>query len=141
MTLTSKRVIFWTLCLLFAGYTLAVDTKGTVKDKGEQFLTEDAKKGKLLFQKHNCTACHQLFGLGGYMGPDLTNVISQEGKGAAYAEAFLISGTARMPDFKLTEAERKQLVSYLEYVDKAGTSPVYNAKINPDGSIELPGEE
>lgn len=137
-----KRVLFWALFILFIGYTIAVDTSGTAIDKGEFFLTADAKKGKLLFQKYNCTACHQLYGLGGYMGPDLTNVMSQPGKGSDYVNAFLAHGTNRMPDFSMNSEERKVLIAFLTYTDHTGKSPVNGgAVIQPDGSITLPDEK
>lgn len=98
-------------------------------------MTESAQEGKLLFQEYNCTACHQLYGLGGYMGPDLTNIISAEGKGELYAKAFLMNGTQRMPNFQLTENEITALVSYLKYIDKTGISPVKFFEINLDGTI------
>jgi nitric oxide reductase subunit C len=98
-------------------------------------MTEDAQAGKLLYQKYNCTACHQLYGLGGYMGPDLTNMVSSPGKGEMYARAFLQAGTQRMPNFNLLEDEIKSLVAYLKYVDKTGTSPVKKFEINFDGTI------
>ena len=76
-----------------------------------------AAKGKTLYREFNCTACHQIYGLGGYLGPELTTVMSDPAKGEAYARAILKSGTERMPDFKLTESETNQLVAFLEYVD------------------------
>ncbi len=71
-------------------------------------------------------ACHQFYGLGGYMGPDLTHVVSS--KGAAYARAFLISGTERMPNFGFNEQEMDELVAFLEFVDTMGTyeAPSYD---------------
>ncbi len=72
------------------------------------------------------------------MGPDLTNVISSEGKGKAYAEVFLRNGTFRMPRFDLTNEQIRQLVAYLEYVDKTGQSPLREYEQNADGSITLP---
>lgn len=98
-------------------------------------MTEEAQIGKLLFQKYNCTACHQLYGLGGYMGPDLTNMISSPGKGEIYARTLLQTGTQRMPNFHLTEEEINSMVAYLKYVDKTGISPVKKFKINFDGTI------
>ena len=135
MTSTFKRIIFWSLVFLFFIDSIIVYTIGTEDSKGKTFITEEAKKGKLLFQKYNCTACHQLYGLGGYMGPDLTNVISAEGKGELYAKAFLMSGTQRMPNFNLDESEINSLVEYLKYVDKTGISPVKKFEINSDGTI------
>lgn len=135
MSTSSKRFIFWTLVFLFLIDTIFVYTYGTEHDKGKSFLSDGAKKGKLLFQKYNCTACHQLYGLGGYMGPDLTNIISLPGKGKDFARAFIMSGTQRMPNFHLNEEEVNDLVAYLEYVDKTGISPVKKFKVNIDGTI------
>lgn len=135
MSTGTRRLIFSTLLVLFAFYSVIVATVGTSSDKGTAYLTDNAKKGKLLYQEYNCTACHQLYGLGGYMGPDLTNVISAEGKGAVYARAFIQSGTQRMPNFNLSESQIEQLVAYLIYVDKTGTSPVRDFSINYDGTI------
>ncbi len=62
------------------------------------------------------------------MGPDLTNVISD--KGDAYARAFLIAGTERMPDFGFSDSDMDDLVSFLEFVDTMGTyqAPSYELK-------------
>ena len=135
MTSTFKRIIFWSLVSLFLIDSIIVYTLGTEDNKGKTFITEETKKGKLLYQKYNCTACHQLYGLGGYMGPDLTNVISAEGKGEMHVKAFLMSGTQRMPNFNLGESEINSLVEYLKYVDKTGISPVKKFEINTDVTI------
>lgn len=139
MKTRNKKILFWGLCIVFIFYTIAVDTTGTAADRGEPRLTAEAKKGKLLFQDYNCTACHQLYGLGGYMGPDLTNEIST--KGAAYADAFLRKGTDRMPDFNLSDEERNSLIAFLTYADQTGQSPANNASVNSNGTIRLPYEK
>ena len=135
METLEKRLIFGSLFFLFLFYTIAVDTVGTAEDKGEKWLTENAKSGKLIYQQYNCTACHQIYGLGGYMGPDLTNTISSPYKGPDYVKAFLKSGTQRMPNFHLSETEMNNLVAYLTYVDKTGISPVKKFNCNTDGTI------
>ncbi len=91
--------------------------------------------GKTLYQEKNCTACHQLYGLGGHMGPDLTNVISALDKGADYARAFIESGTEKMPDFDLDEAQVDAVVQFLEFVDSAGTYPPRQPEINWYGTV------
>ncbi len=135
MTTKLKRIIFWSLFLLFVIYGFFIYTLGTENDSGKKFLTEGAKKGKLLYQEYNCTSCHQLYGLGGYMGPDLTNVISAPGKGESYAKSFIKNGTQQMPNFHLGEAEVNALTEYLIYVDKTGISPVRNFEVEYDGTI------
>lgn len=136
MNSNSKRLIFGTLIFSFFIYTFVIYTSGTSEDKGYRYINEQSKKGKILYQKYNCVACHQLYGLGGYMGPDLTNVISETNKGPMYARAFIQNGTQRMPNFNLKENEIDELISYLTYVDKTGISPVKKFVINYDGTIE-----
>ncbi|HEY4652334.1 MAG TPA: cytochrome c [Pontibacter sp.] len=85
----------------------------------EQELTLEGKK---LWQQHNCAACHQFYGLGGYIGPDVTNTISERGKGEAYVRAMLQHGTATMPDFKLSPTDIDALTAYLTHADKTGKS-------------------
>lgn len=136
MNSNSKRLIFGTLIFSFFIYTIVIYTVGTSEDKGERYMNEQSKKGKILYQNYNCTSCHQLYGLGGYMGPDLTNVISATNKGPIYAKAFIQNGTERMPNFNLKENEINELISYLTYVDKTGVSPVKKFVINYDGTIE-----
>ncbi len=112
-------ILFVFLFCCFSIYTLVVYTTGTNVLSPE--MNENAVKGKILYQKYNCTACHQLFGLGGYLGPELTTTISQPGKGPLYASALLSTGTLRMPDFHLSKEEINQIVEFLKYVDSTVT--------------------
>ncbi|MGI9570032.1 MAG: c-type cytochrome [Desulfobulbia bacterium] len=97
-------------------------------------MDDQARHGQELFQEHNCIACHQFYGLGGYMGPDLTNVISN--RGAAYAGAFIANGTTQMPNLGLGVDETAALVAYLEFVDTTGTYPPENYKVTWYGTVE-----
>ena len=100
-------------------------------------LTETAIKGEKLWQKNNCWTCHQLYGLGGYLGPDLTNIYSNPNKGENYIKAFLNSGVKSMPKFHFTEAEKNQLVAFLQQVDSTGFYPNKKAIINPSGWVDI----
>lgn len=135
MSTSSKRLIFGILLFSFFLYTVVIYTFGTSRDDGADLLNEQSRKGKLLFQEYNCISCHQLYGLGGYMGPDLTNIISASNKGPIYTKAFLQSGTQRMPNFNLEGHEIDELIAYLTYVDRTGISPVKKFRINYDGTI------
>ena len=121
-----------TLCLAFIPYSAYVYTQGTEASHIEP-MSDEARYGQALFQEHNCIACHQFYGLGGYMGPDLTNVISN--KSSAYARAFLMSGTQRMPNFNLDDSELEALVAYLEFVDTTGRYPVDEYQIKWYGTV------
>ena len=97
-------------------------------------MSEEARLGQDLFQQHNCIACHQFYGLGGYMGPDLTNVTSKYSP--MYARAFIMNGTVNMPNFDLTDPELDALVAYLEFVDTTGTYPPENYDVKWYGTVE-----
>lgn len=112
-----KGNLFLGLILLFLIYSYCVYTAGT-KSNSSFLLSPMALEGKKIFQKHNCIACHQLYGLGGYLGPDLTTIISEKGKGKDYAKAFIRVGSKRMPDFKLSDSEIECLLEYFNSVDQ-----------------------
>jgi nitric oxide reductase subunit C len=127
-----KRLIFGSLLAIFAVYSALVYTASP--NLPQQLpMTEQARHGQRLYQEHNCVACHQFYGLGGYMGPDLTNTIST--KGPMYAKAFLASGTSRMPDFNLTNEQIEALIGYLTFVDASGKYRVNEYKVYWNGAV------
>src|SRR5688500_5126174 len=74
-----------------------------------------ADYGKIVWQEQNCNSCHQLYGLGGFLGPDLTNTYSL--RGPDHIKTFIVSGTAVMPKFNLRDKEMNALVAFLKEVD------------------------
>lgn len=108
------------------------DDKNTEGAPGSQVLA-----GWKTWQAKNCQSCHQLYGLGGYMGPDLTNVYSEHGKGANYMHAFIKHGTGRMPDFHLSDQQVDELISFLSWVDKSGRSKITAGKVHWTGTYDL----
>lgn len=100
-------------------------------------MSKSALAGEKIWQDNNCAACHQLYGLGGYLGPDLTNVASHPSKGKEYIKAFLNSGIKSMPKFNFNEQEKEQIVSFLSHVDKTGIYPNTNANFSKDGWVEI----
>jgi nitric oxide reductase subunit C len=111
------RSLFWSLTAIFCIYSIYVWTVGTEAPQSG-VASEQVQRGHDLYQANNCTACHQIYGLGGYMGPDLTNVISE--KGEAYASVFITNGTVAMPDFGFDAHQVEDLVSFLAFVDTMG---------------------
>ena len=81
-------------------------------------LSARAVEGQTIFRAHNCQACHQLFGTGGYLGPDLTNAVNRVPP-ARFAE-FLDVGAGAMPAFHLTADERDAVWTWLTELDRAG---------------------
>lgn len=90
-------------------------------------------EGKNIWQEKNCASCHQLYGLGGHLGPDLTNVSSKRHK--EYIKSFLKTGTKVMPNFNLSDSEIKALLAFFEYIDKTGSSDPKSFELNVDGTI------
>lgn len=140
MKTSTKRMIMTILLSCFLVYSAFVFTTGTNEDKGITSLTSNALKGKHLFQENNCVSCHQIYGLGGYMGPDLTNVVSRYKENKNFIYAMLQNGSQRMPNFDLSSKEINSIIEYLNYIDKTGVSPVIKFSINYDGTITQKNE-
>ncbi len=98
---------------------------------------EKALAGQQIWQQKNCQACHQIYGLGGYMGPDLTNAISDKGKGEQYLRMIIQTGTLRMPRFNLTEEQLDQVIAFLKHIDNSGNSIVNPQNIDMFGNYTL----
>jgi nitric oxide reductase subunit C len=123
------------LVSVFSFYNFAIyKGEGT---KGETQLSEKALQGQQIWQQNNCFSCHQLYGLGGYLGPDLTNVFSSENKGPEYIKAFLNSGVKSMPKFHFSETEKEAIVTFLQEVDRSGYYPNHDATIKADGWVDI----
>ncbi|GMQ82849.1 MAG: hypothetical protein BMS9Abin05_2312 [Rhodothermia bacterium] len=131
----NQRVLF-TLLVGFAVFTIFVYTAGTDVEPGPIPISNIGRDGRLLYQKYNCTSCHQLYGLGGYIGPDLTNAA---GKGEAYLKAFLQNGSAVMPNYNLPEHEIEAITAYLVYVNETGHFPEKMAQRTWYGSFKILG--
>ena len=131
----SNILVMGILVSLFLIYNLFVyssqDRTTTVK------LSSKALYGQKLWQDYNCWSCHQIYGLGGYLGPDLTNTYSNPAKGPLYIKAFLNSGIKSMPKFSFSEEEQEAIVTYLKFVDSTGYYPNYDANIKSNGWVEI----
>lgn len=114
-----KLFILCTLLTAFFAYTVSVYTMGTTVSRNNPQLNVSAIRGKMLWQKYNCSSCHQLYGLGGFLGPDLTTVSSR--KGHAYAKAIILGGTKRMPYYGLRDDEADDIIKFLSYVDSTAS--------------------
>ncbi|MBI5372702.1 MAG: cytochrome c [Sphingobacteriales bacterium] len=119
----TKIYIFSALLISYFAYSLAVYTRGTDETaSGPLPGKTEVTLGKRLYQEKNCSSCHQLYGLGGYLGPELTTAFSDPNRGELYLRAFLQNGGPRMPKFDFTEKEINSIISYLEYIDHSAIS-------------------
>lgn len=126
----SKYSIAGILVAAFLGYSCFLYADLPIQNKEP---VQAADKGKMLWQQYNCGACHQVYGLGGYLGPDLTNSYSK--RGPAYIRAFLQNGTNIMPNYHLTETEITELTNYLRHLDASGNSDPRTFTIQRNGFI------
>ena len=122
------------LVLFVAAYLIYSFTLYTSLPVKQCLVDKRAGNGMLVWQKYNCNACHQLYGLGGYLGPDLTNVYSKRSE--AFIKAFLKNGTTTMPNFNINDYEMNCLLKYFNTIDNSGKSDPRNFRINNDGTIE-----
>lgn len=125
------------LSSLFMAYFLYSFTVYAVGSHSTDKPTAEALKGMEIWQSKNCQACHQIYGLGGYMGPDLTNIMSDPQKGPEYAAVFINNGTDRMPKFQFTPEEVNALISFLKWIDRSGKSFVAPHQVNHWGNYTL----
>lgn len=126
-----KIIVAILLLVAFLSYSLILYLSLPVKD---YTIGKESGRGKLVWQQYNCNACHQVYGLGGFLGPDLTNTYSL--KGTAYIRTFLRNGTASMPNFHLTDGEINALTAWLKSIDASGSSDPRTFTLNYDGTIE-----
>lgn len=129
------RHTFILLSLLFLLYSLSIYLQ-PVESSRESFSREKASTGRLVWQKYNCQSCHQLFGLGGYLGPDLTNLFAQPEKGEIILRAMLSSGTKQMPSFALADTEVVALIEFLKSTNASGKADPRSFKITNFWMIE-----
>lgn len=118
----TKVLVFLVLFISFLGYTAFVYTDGTA-EKTSPVDIDKAMAGKKIFQEYNCISCHQIYGLGGYLGSDLTTAYSDKKRGEAYMRALMQSGSKRMPNFNLTEKQIDDLITYFKHVDHSAARP------------------
>ena len=134
-----RRVLFIALFVSFFFYSANVYTAGTTLQGGPT-AGEDVLRGQQLFRENNCWACHQIYGLGGYMGPDLTNIVINPDLGPDYARLFIEEGTDRMPNFELNIQEVDDIVAYLEHVGAAGNYNPKKGKVTWYGTVKYDRE-
>ena len=121
------------LVVTYLCYSALIYSVGT-NHLPQEKINPVAAKGFRVWQQKNCQSCHQLYGLGGYMGPDLTNIMSDSLKGEPYAKAFITNGSAKMPNFSLSTEQIDELTAFLKWVDKSGRSRVNKRNVTKMGN-------
>ncbi len=78
--------------------------------------------GAEVWRSENCIACHAIYGLGGHIGPDLTNTVAR--LGAQGVAAKVAAGGGAMPAIALPEQAAANLIAWLSYIDATGVYPL-----------------
>ncbi len=127
-----KPVLF-VMIVAFAGYSTWIVCRAF---NGASANALAIQQGRLVWQQYNCQACHQLYGLGGYLGPDLTNITSAAGRTDAYLRAVIQTGNRQMPSFPMNEEELVALLVFLHAANQSGRAAPHRFRALPDGMIE-----
>lgn len=135
MEVRQRKLFFFSLVGIFLWQTWLVysDETGRVRPP----LSEAAQAGRKIWHASNCQSCHQLFGFGGFLGPDLTNIAARLGPQslATRLEATLRTGSDRMPAFHLDERSRTDLMAFLIEIDRMGVGQVKFAEPKPPAEL------
>ncbi len=116
MNVPQRKLLMLGLVAAFLVQTTLVYTDDTAATM--EPLTGVALEGRHLWHANNCQTCHQLYGFGGFLGPDLTNVAGRADR--ARFDAILTDGSLQMPAFHFSEGEIDALVAYFETLNKTG---------------------
>jgi nitric oxide reductase subunit C len=125
----TRRILLITLVGIFLAQTWLIysDPAG----RSAPPLSESAARGSRVWHRHNCQACHQIYGFGGFLGPDVTNVASRLGEAdgsaadlAARLETVLTTGSERMPAFHLDADDRLALATFFMELAATGVGQV-----------------
>ena len=108
---SAKKAAMACLVAAFGVQTVLVYTDGR-----QEPLTEAALRGRSLWHENACQVCHQVYGQGGFLGPDITNAASRlEG---SRLESLLTVGSGQMPAFHFTREQIADVAAYLEALDR-----------------------
>lgn len=100
--------------MLVAAFTL--QTVLVYSDERIDPLNEAAQRGRLLWHRSGCQVCHQLYGQGGFLGPDLTNAHSRVD--SVRFHSLLTVGSGQMPAFRFTIDEIADLRAFFMAMDR-----------------------
>lgn len=126
-----KWTIFLTMLFSFLVYSAHLYLNPPAQEKE---LDEISLEGKKIWQEKNCQSCHQFYGLGGYLGPDLTNIHRR--RTPEQTMAFLKHGTEIMPDFKMSNDEVQAVMAFLQAMDASGIADPKGFKPTWYGNIK-----
>ena len=108
---SSKKKLMACLVLAFV-----VQTALVYGDTREEPISEAAVRGRQIWHKNACQVCHQIYGNGGFLGPDLTNVASRVDE--ARFDQILTTGSGQMPAFDMSREQIADMRAYFSALDR-----------------------
>ena len=109
------KVAFWPNPLLSKDYIRA--SCGRCHKEGEVPGVPELTEGRRLFETQGCRGCHKLNGVGGSIGPDLTeegaNRRSPEWLERHFLTPNAVSAGSAMPNFHFTKEQARDLTYYM----------------------------
>lgn len=94
-------------------------------------LTSRESSGLEVWRKNNCQVCHQIYGFGGFLGPDLTNAVDDGSSDEDFAKILTV-GYKKMPAMNLSDDDCIAVLAFLRAVNRTGRSqPRSNAPRRP----------
>lgn len=127
----AARTVTTRTALVLAGFLVYGGVCALIPLRGDQPLTEAPARA---WRSAGCQSCHSVLGLGGHIGPDLTNIASRASPG--HVRAVVRAGFPGMPGYdRLKERTLDAIVVYLQEVDGLGRYPPSDLKL-PFGVVE-----
>lgn len=124
-TKSARNLFIWGSLFFFV--VLIILTSDTMQQMKKRTppITEEVKRGKMVWHKYDCIGCHTILGNGSYFAPDLTKTAEQKPK--SYLKQWLMNPkavkvNAQMPNLGITSAEADDLIAFLEWVSKVDTN-------------------
>lgn len=108
---SSKKTLVAILVVCFS-----VQTALVYSDHREEPLSPSALRGRKIFHEQACQVCHQLWGQGGFLGPDLTNAASRVD--SVRLRSLLTVGSGQMPALGLSDARIADVAAFLREIDR-----------------------
>jgi nitric oxide reductase subunit C len=126
MNLVARKALMASLLAAFVVQSTLVYADPTADALGP--LSDEALHGRRIWHEHNCQACHQIYGFGGFLGPDLTNAAQRLSR--ARLDEVLTAGNAQMPAFHLSPDEITAIETYFAELDQTGIGVARAAAVN-----------
>jgi nitric oxide reductase subunit C len=112
----SRKLLMTFLVAAFGTQTLLVYEDDT--PLAAPPLDELALRGRAIWHASNCHTCHQLYGFGGFLGPDLTNAAGRLTRHRL--DEILTVGSGQMPAFHFSANDIDALQAFLFAMHETG---------------------